>query len=243
VPDNAHKSSRSTSRLATWAGFQISLKPADNNHPYGHGKIESLAGMFSGFSLLTAAAIISYHSILEIQTPHHGPAWFTLPVLVLVVVVKELLSRRVLSAGAAMGNTALKGDAWHHRSDAITSGAAIIGITIALIGGKGFEMADDWAALLACGVITINGVLILKGALHDVLDGKVSGDIHSEIVAYADSVVGVRAAEKCRVRKSGVGFFVEIHVWVDPAISVYEGHQIGHKLKDQICLPKGGFKT
>jgi cation diffusion facilitator family transporter len=176
---------------------------------------------------------------LEIQTPHHAPAWFTLPVLVLVVVVKELLSRRVLSAGDAMGSTALKGDAWHHRSDAITSGAAAIGITIALIGGKGFEMADDWAALLACGVITINGVLILKGALHDVLDGKVSGDIHSEIAAYAHSVVGVRAAEKCRVRKSGVGFFVEIHVWVDPAISVYEGHQIGHKVKDQIMASEG----
>jgi cation diffusion facilitator family transporter len=239
IADGIESASDIFSSLITWAGFQISLKPADDDHPYGHGKIESLAGMFSGFSLLTAAAIIGYHSILEIQTPHHAPAWFTLPVLVLVVVVKELLSRRVLSAGDAMGSTALKGDAWHHRSDAITSGAAAIGITIALIGGKGFEMADDWAALLACGVITINGVLILKGALHDVLDGKVSGDIHTEIAAYAHSVVGVRAAEKCRVRKSGVGFFVEIHVWVDPAISVYEGHQIGHKVKDQIMASDG----
>jgi len=151
IADGIESASDIFASLITWAGFQISLKPADDDHPYGHGKFESLAGMFSGFSLLTAAAIIGYNSILEIQAPHHAPAWFTLPVLVLVVVVKELLSRRVLSAGDAIGSTALKGDAWHHRSDAITSGAAAIGITIALIGGEGFEMADDWAALFACG--------------------------------------------------------------------------------------------
>lgn len=231
VADGIESASDIFSSLITWVGFQMSLKPADENHPYGHGKIESLAGLFSGVSLLMAAAIIGYHSIQEIRIPHHAPAWFTLPILILVVVVKELLSRRVLSAGDALDSTALKGDAWHHRSDAITSGAAAIGISIALIGGHGYEMADDWAALVACIIIVINGVLILKQALHDLLDGNVSEDINKHIRTLAASVAGVENTEKCRVRKSGIELFVELHVRVNPHISVVEGHEIGHNVK------------
>ncbi|HEY5895393.1 MAG TPA: cation diffusion facilitator family transporter [Chthoniobacterales bacterium] len=234
VADGIESAADIFSSLITWAGFQISLKPADEDHPYGHGKIESLAGMFSGFSLLAAAGIIGYHSILEIRTPHHAPAWFTLPVLILVVIVKEFLSRRVLSASEAVDSTALKGDAWHHRSDAITSGAAATGIAIALIGGNGFEAADDWAALAACGIILVNGVLILKGALHDVLDGSVPKDISSHVSDLAASVSGVENIEKCRVRKSGIRLFVELHVRVDPQISVFEGHKIGHDVKNHL---------
>lgn len=162
VADGIESASDIFSSLITWAGFQFSLKPADENHPYGHGRMETLAGMFAGFALLGAAGVIGCNALAEIRTPHHAPAWFTLPVLLGVVAVKEFLSRRVFAAGDSLDSNALKGDAWHHRSDAITSGACAIGIGVALVGGDGYESADDWAALAACLIIVINGFLILK---------------------------------------------------------------------------------
>src|SRR6267143_1557187 len=197
IADGIESASDIFSSVITWAGFRWSLKPADEDHPYGHGKIDALTGMFSGGALFAAAAFIAYQSILEIRTPHHSPAWFTLPVLIGVIVVKELLSRRVFAAADTFDSNALKGDAWHHRSDAITSAAAAIGITIALIGGKGWEMADDWGALAAWSVIVTNAFRIVK----------------------------------CLVRKSGTNLFVELHVEVDPSVTIREGHRIGHQVK------------
>ncbi|MDB6025522.1 MAG: Cation diffusion facilitator family transporter [Verrucomicrobiales bacterium] len=234
VADGIESASDIFSSLITWAGFQISLKPPDEDHPYGHGKIEPLAGMFSGVALLSAAAFICYNSVVEIRTPHHAPAWFTLPVLIAVVLVKEVLSRKVLTASATLDSNALKGDAWHHRSDAITSAAVAVGIAIALIGGPGYESADDWAALAACVVIVINGFLIIRGSLHDVLDGKVSGDLHASISSVAAVTPGVVNTEKCRIRKSGIHLFVEIHIRVDPSISVFDGHHLGHQVKERL---------
>lgn len=234
VADGIESAGDIFSSLITWVGFQLSLRPPDEDHPFGHGKIESLAGVFSGVALLVAAFIIGYHSILEIRTPHHAPAWFTLPVLIGVVLVKSFLSRLVGRLSKDVDSRALEGDAWHHRSDAITSGAAALGISIALIGGPGWEMADDWAALVACGIIIFNGYLIIKSAMHEVLDGSVSQELNIEMRSLAEEVGGVREIEKCRVRKSGIGMFVELHVRVDPEISVREGHRIGHDVKDHI---------
>jgi cation diffusion facilitator family transporter len=155
VADGIESASDIFSSVITWAGFRLSLKPADEDHPYGHGKIDALTGIFSGSCLFAAAAFIAYQSIIEIRTPHHSPAWFTLPVLIAVIVVKELLSRRVFAVADTLDSNALKGDAWHHRSDAITSAAAAIGITISLIGGKGWEMADDWGR--SCSVFSDRG--------------------------------------------------------------------------------------
>jgi len=234
VADGIESASDIFSSLITWAGFQLSLRPPDENHPYGHGKIESLAGVFSGASLLAAAALIAHHSILEIRTPHHAPAWFTLPVLIGVVLIKWFLSRRVLSMGESLDSNALKGDGWHHFSDAITSAAAAVGISIALIGGRGFEMADDWAALAACAIIVVNGILILKGSFHEVLDGNVPQSIYESLKIAAASISGVENTEKCRIRKSGIDLFVEMHVRVDPCMSVRDAHDIGHKVKKHL---------
>jgi len=234
IADGIESASDVFTSLVTWTGFKLSLRPADQDHPFGHGKIESLAGMFSGGCLLLAAAFIAWHSVLEIRTPHHAPAWFTLPVLVAVIIVKETLSRTVLAAGEELQSMAIQGDAWHHRSDAITSAAAATGIAIALIGGKGYESADDWGALAACVVIVINGGLIIRASLHDVLDGRVADEFAEKVVAVARTVAGVEGIEKCRVRKSGIGMFVEIHVWVDPEMTVAEGHRLGHEVKDAL---------
>ena len=219
------------SSIVTWTGFRLSLKPADENHPFGHGKIDALTGIFSGLCLLGAAIVIAYNSIIEIRTPHHLPAWFTLPVLVAVVALKEFLSRRVFATGNELDSSALKGDAWHHRSDAITSAAAAIGITVALIGGKGYEMADDWGALAACSVIVVNAIKIMKNSIDEALDRAVSPDMCDSISSAATAVSGVRRIEKCLVRKSGISFFVELHVEVDPSTTIVDGHRIGQEVK------------
>jgi cation diffusion facilitator family transporter len=228
------------SSLIVYGGLRFSLRPPDKSHPYGHGKAESLAGLIVAASLLAAAGLIAWHSIREILTPHHAPAWFTLPVLLLVVAVKELLHRRVLSAGQDLESTALQGDAWHHRSDALTSLAAALGITIALIGGPGYECADDYAALFACAVIAWNGVRLIKPSLDEVMDAAAPAGLETSVRRTAEAVPGVASTEKCRIRKSGLGYIADLHVIVDGNLTVRQGHDIAHAVKETVC--GGGLK-
>jgi cation diffusion facilitator family transporter len=234
IADGIESTSDIVSSLVVWTGLKISSLPADEDHPYGHGKAESIAGMVVALALLAAAVFIGIQSVREIITPHHAPAWFTLLVLALVIGTKETLYRFVLKVGDELTSTAVKGDAWHHRSDAITSAAAFIGISIALIGGKGYESADDWAALLACAVILFNGYRIFRAALNDIMDAAPPDPLQNQIRHLASSVPGVVRIEKCRARKSGLGLFVEIHIEVDGNLSVQRGHEIAHQVSDHL---------
>jgi cation diffusion facilitator family transporter len=222
------------SSLVVWKALRVSAQPADDEHPYGHGKAESVAGVFVALGLLAAALLIAVQSVREIITPHHAPAPFTLAVLLVVVVAKESLFRYVGKAGKQLGSTALKGDAWHHRSDAITSAGAFVGITIALIGGEGYEAADDWAALIACVVITYNGVKLLHPALDEIMDAAAPGEVARAVRSLAAAVPQVRTIDKLRIRKSGLGLLMDIHVVVDGRLTVREGHRIGHRVKDTL---------
>ncbi len=217
--------------LIPWSGFTLSLRPADEKHPFGHGKIEALTGVFSGVALIGAALFISWQSIRELGNEQSTPAWFTLPVLILVVVAKESLSRYMLGLVEVSGSRAIEGDAWHHRSDAITSAAAALGICIALIGGPAYAAADEWAALFACLIIVYNGWRIIHAALHEALDGAVAPEIEQEVRLHAGEIPGVSGIEKCIMRKSGIGYFVEIHVEVPGTMPVSRGHAIGHEVK------------
>jgi len=220
--------------LITWIGFSASLRPPDQKHPYGHGKIESLAGMFSGGALLAAAGIIAYQSVGQILSPQSPPEWFTLPVLLGVVAAKEILARRISVVSAETGSIALDGDSWHHRSDALTSAAVAIGIAIALFGGPQFAAADDWGALIACGIIALNGARILSRSFHENIDGRIDESLEQDIRTTAENVEEILAIEKCGVRKSGMFYFAEVHVQVDPDCTVSKGHEIGHDFKDLI---------
>lgn len=211
--------------------LRVSAKPPDADHPYGHGKAEQLGALFSAISLLAAGGTIAVQSFQNLFHRHTSPAWFTLPVLVLVIVTKELLSRYALQKSDETTSAALKGDAWHHRSDAITSAAAFVGITIALIGGPGFEKADDVAALLGCIVIGYNGVKLLKNALYENMEGAPAPELIEAVRTVARGVRGVREIEKVRMKKSGLGYHMDIHVQVDGTISVEAGHAIGHDVQ------------
>jgi cation diffusion facilitator family transporter len=223
------------SSLVVLGGLRIATKPADDNHPYGHGKAEPLAAVVVALGLLAAAVVIAIQSIREISTPHHSPEPYTLIVLILVILVKELLFRMQFRVGTSVDSTSVKVDAWHHRSDALTSVAAFLGISIALIAGPGYESADDWFALLACLVIVYNAGRLLKSSLAGIMDEAPEPEYEEKVRALASAVPNVSHIEKIRIRKSGLYYFVEIHVTVDGLLSVNEGHRIGHEVKDKLC--------
>ena len=234
IADGIESTADIFSSVVVWGGLRLAVKPADENHPYGHGKAESVASVIVSLLLLGAAILIAVQSVREIMTPHKAPAWFTLPLLLAVIVVKETMFRLAFREGHSLMSTALKGDAWHHRSDALTSAAAFVGIGIALIGGQGYESADDWAALLACSVIAWNGLRFLRSALDEVMDASAPAEIVSEVRRLAADVDGVVDIDKCRVRKAGLHLALDIHVVVDGDLSVRRGHEIAHQVKNRL---------
>lgn len=218
--------------IVIWGGLRLAGKPPDETHPYGHGKAEPLAAAAVALGVLAAAVLLAVESVREILTPHHAPKPFTLAILVGVIVVKELLYQLVIRK--AEGSTAITTDAWHHRADALTSLAAFVGITIALIGGPGYESADDYAALVACGLIAYNGVKLLVPALSEVMDTAPPKAVLDEVRQVALQVEGVESIHKCYMRKMGLEYYVDIHVRVNGDLSVREGHRIAHAVKDRI---------
>ncbi|MES2748610.1 MAG: cation diffusion facilitator family transporter [Bacteroidota bacterium] len=215
-------------------GIKYSNKPADENHPYGHGRAEPLITFLVVGFLITSATIIAYESIINIQTPHDLPKSWTLIVLGIIIIWKEVSFRLVIKRSKETNSSSLKADAWHHRSDAITSVAAFIGISIALYLGKGYESADDWAALFASGFILYNSYLIFRPALGEIMDEHLYDDLILNIRQVSHQVEGVIDTEKCFIRKAGMKYHVDLHATVDATISVKEGHDISHHLKDTL---------
>jgi cation diffusion facilitator family transporter len=220
--------------VVIWGGLTVAARPPDRTHPYGHGKAEPIAALVVALCVLAAAIGLAVESVREILTPHHGPAPFTLGILVVVIVIKEVLFRYVNRIGQDLESTAVQTDAWHHRSDALTSAAAFIGISIALVGGEPWQSADDWAALFACAVIAANGIRLVRPAFYEIMDTAPGGKIVRSIRAVASSVPGVVEVEKCHARKMGLDYYVDLHVGVDGNISVHEGHEIAHRVKSAI---------
>ena len=215
-------------------GIKYSSRPADENHPYGHGRAEPLITFLVVGFLITSATIIAYESIINIQTPHKLPKPWTLIVLGAIIIWKEYSYREVMKRSVQTNSSALKADAWHHRSDAITSVAAFIGISIALFLGNGYEAADDWAALFASGFILYNSYQIFRPALGEIMDENLHDDLIAHIRVVSLEVNGILDTEKCFIRKAGMKYHVDLHARVNSDISVKEGHELAHKLKDSL---------
>ena len=220
--------------LVVWGGLRVASRNPDEDYPFGYGKAESLAAAVVSIMLIGAAVGIAFEAIREIRTPHHTPAAWTLGVLVVVLVIKFVLFRRTAAIGADEGSTAVKTDAWHHASDAFTSAAAFVGISIALVGGPGWESADDWAALFASCIIAYNGVLLVRAPLHDLMDRMPGSEIVGPVRAAAERVPGVLAVEKLTVRRAGTVYHVDIHVQADPNMSLHDSHELSGAVKASI---------
>jgi cation diffusion facilitator family transporter len=220
--------------LVVMGGLFIAASPPDHNHPYGHGKAEPLAAIVVSVGLLAVAILIAVESVREILVPHHAPEPFTLGVLIVVVIAKESMFHIMHRVGRSTKSTAVSADAWHHRSDALTSAAAFIGISIALVGGRGWESADDWAALFACLIIGYNGARLLRPALNEVMDVAPDPAIEDEVRRIALAVTGVAGLDTCGVRKMGFDYFVDLHVIVNGDMKVRDGHDVAHRVKDAV---------
>lgn len=222
--------------LVVWFGLRVASEPPDDEHPYGHGKAEAVAAIVVSITVVAAAIGLAVQSIREIRTPHQMPAPWTLGVLAAVILVKEALFRWVIRAGHEIGSQAVKADAWHHRSDAITSALAFVGILAAL--WLQFPAADDWAALAASGILAWNGWHLLRPALGEAMDTAPPKALEEQVRDVAAAVPGVLALDQCRVRKMGLEFYVDIHIGVDPTLSVREGHRIAHAVRNAIRSAK-----
>jgi cation diffusion facilitator family transporter len=212
-------------------GLKYAKRPPDANHPYGHGKAEPLITFVVVGFLCVSATFIAVESIHNIQIPHKVPHAYTLYFLGAIILIKELSYRYVSKKSKETGSTSLKADAWHHRSDAVTSLCAFVGISIALILGDKYAEADDWAALLSSGFIYFNAYLIFRPALGEIMDENLHHDFIDKIRKIAEEVPNVVRTEKCLVRKSGMRYWVDIHVHVDGNLTVDEGHTISHEFK------------
>ena len=222
------------SSIIVWRGLVVAETPPDEDHPYGHGKAEPIAAAVVSGMLLLAAGMIAFHSLSGILEPRVAPSAWTLIILVVVIAVKETLFRFVLRESETVSSSAVETDAWHHCSDAITSAAAFIGISISLVGGKGYESADNWAALAAACVIAWNGWRLLRPAFNELMDRSPDRELIRKIRAAAGNIAGVGGVEKCFVRKMGYQFFVDMHIEVDPQMTVENSHRISHEVKDKV---------
>src|SRR5450755_1218962 len=234
VADGLESGTDVLSGLVVFVGLKIAVKPPDRDHPYGHGKAEPIAALCVGLFLVAAAMAIMVESIHEIRTPHRLPAPYTLVVLAGVLIIKELLFRHVGNVGNSIGSLAVKSDAWHHRSDAITSAFAFFGISIALLGGPRWETADAWAALGAAVVILYNAWKQLRPAVLELADIAPDPEITTRVRQVAARVPGVLGLDKCLARKMGFSFYVDLHIIVEGGLSVREGHRIAHRVEDVV---------
>ncbi len=234
IADAIESTTDVVSSLLVLVGLKYASRPADKNHPYGHGKAEPLVTFLVVGFLFSSAFIIAHNAIQNIQEPHNAPRPFTLLVLGAIILWKEFSFRMVIRKSKETGSTLLKADAWHHRSDAISSVMAFIGISVALIMGEGYEAADDWAALGASALILYNGYLIFRPALGEIMDEHLYDPLIDQIRTIATTVNGVTGTEKCQVRKVGMRYFIDLHIEVDGDISVRQGHDIAHALKAKL---------
>ena len=234
IADGVESSLDIFSSLIVWRGIHVASRSADESYHFGYGKAESVAAAAVSLLLMAAAIGIGVEAVREILTPHHLPASFTLIVLVVVVAIKEGLFRFVMREGEALESGIVQADAWHHRSDAITSGAAFLGISIALIGGQPYAAADDVAALIASGIIAFNGVRLLRPALADLMDRAPDAELLESIAEEAAREDGVLHIEKVVARRAGVGHFVTVHVQADPKLTLHDAHELGGRVRSRI---------
>ncbi|MFN8857336.1 MAG: cation diffusion facilitator family transporter [Planctomycetaceae bacterium] len=231
VADAVESTADIFSSLVVLGGLRVATRTPTDEFPFGFARAETMSAVVVSLMLVGTSIGIAVEAIREIRIPHHAPAPWTLAVLCIVIVVKWTVSRKVQAVGENLGSRAVQADAWHHLSDAVTSVAAFIGIGLALWMGPGWEPADDWAALLASAIIMLNGVLMLKNGVFDLLDRSAEPAVVSRVRAVASGVPGVEQIEKLVMRRAGPQYFVDIHVQADPAMSLRSSHDLGGAVK------------
>ncbi len=226
------------SSLFVLLGIRYAAKPADDNHPYGHGRAEPLfTFMVVGFLLISATLIIS-NSVRNIHNTQSTPELYTLYIVGIIIIIKEGLFQFVKKRSIKTNSSILLAEAWHHRTDAITSLVTFLGIGMSLFFGPEYAFFDDWAAIIAACIIVYNAYRLLRPALGEIMDEHLHQELVEEIRNICIEIPDVIDTEKCFVRKTGMTYHVDLHLIVDENLTVKKGHDIAHRVKDIIQLQK-----
>jgi cation diffusion facilitator family transporter len=218
----------------TYFALKKASEPADSDHPAGHGRAETLASAVTALVLVGVGVLIFWQATLSLNEPRHAPSPLTLLVLVPVIFIKERMFHWMRARGKQIGSLAVIADAWHQRSDVVTSVAALTGISVAWAGGPAWSHADSWAAMAASLWLMGTGLWLLGPALHELMEGSVDPALLEFIHETSSHCPGIRGVDKVWVRKLGMRLMVDLHVEVDPDISVQEGHRLSHEVKAKL---------
>lgn len=235
IADGLESLTDALSSVLVLGSLRYASRPPDKNHPYGHGKAEALAALAVACLLMALGIGVGFQALRGIVSgaANSAPASWTLAVVIGVVIVKEGLFRLMARTARRFDSTLVHTDAWHNRADAITSLAAAIGIGAAVVGGPRFAVADDVAAVIASIVVLVNAVMLFRRPFMELTDAAAPEAVLAAVRAAACEVGGV-AVEKLRARKSGQRYYVDMHLHVDPAMTVLAGHAVAGKVRAHV---------
>jgi cation diffusion facilitator family transporter len=215
-------------------GLTVSFRPADSNHPYGHGRAEILSGLMVGLVLASAGALISYGSILRLGQPHEPLRWFVVWPLLASLVAKSGLATAKFQVGKRMRSAALMGDALHDTTDCISALAALTAVALTIVSPQRFYNADRYGGLAVGLIIILAGIRVARETALQLMDTMPSDQMIAEIRAAAAQVPGVLGIEKCFARKTGLSYHVDLHMEVDPEMTVRQSHNIAHDVRVRV---------
>ncbi len=230
------------STVVVLLALRIAQLPPDKEHPYGHTRAEGIAASNVAIIIIVSALLVGWEAVQRLTVQHEIPPRWTLWIAGINVVVKEALYHYKVRIGRRTGSTSLIANAWDHRSDALCALAVLIGLAVIRWGGPRFIYADEVASLVVVAMIILSGVHLFRSSASDLMDVQADDELVEQIRADALTVPGVMDVETLWVRKSGLEHFADIHIEVDPLITVAEGHQIGHVVKDQLLRHFGSLR-
>jgi len=222
-----------TSLIVLFA-LRVAQAPPDAEHPYGHTRAEAIAGANVSLLLIVSALLIGWEAFRRFSIPHDLPPSWTLWIAGINVVIKEGLYRYQSQVGRQTGSSAIAAGAWDHRSDALCSLAVLLGLSTVRVGGPAWIGADDVAALVVATLITWSGIVLFRRSSSELMDLQADPEWVEDIRQTAQAIPGVCRVEKLWVRKSGLEYFVDIHIEVDAQWTVAAGHRTGHQVKDRL---------
>jgi len=232
LADGIHSTSDIATDLAVIGGIRLAARPADSSHPYGHGRYETLAGGAVVAALIAVGVFIAWRAGSDLYAHALSlPGVGVLIVALVSIIAKEWIYRRTLSVAQRLKSTALHANAWHHRSDALSSVAVLLGGAGGLLG---WGHADQVAGIVVGLMVVGAGARTVRGVLHELLEGSLSSVEIEAIQSAVESVEGVRNFHKLRARSVGRETFVDLHVLVDPDLSLLAAHYISMKVEDAV---------
>ncbi len=226
VADAAHSFSDTSTDLVILLGVKFWTAPPDDNHPYGHQKIESFVTIIIGIILLTAACGIGYHAIATINVGHADKLkLFTIVGPIFSIIFKELLFRKTYQVGVKTNSSAVKANAWHHRTDALSSIPVLIAVVASLINPKLIILDHIGAIIVAAFIIKLAVEIIFKN-INELVDTGITEEEYLHISKVISEIKSVKGFHKVRSRKLGSSIYLDLHLEVDGDLSVSEGHDI-----------------